>query len=518
MSSEQNTLNANLESLDDANPVHQALLTCGKDALVEVFRDFVFTDVQVETIPTQKKGAPFPHNAYFYMNANRMNALVCVSLSQQAFENTVKKILGESEFKEADAADAAQELSNIFYGSIKKRMQINGYSFGLATYQFAKLKPLTPLLKEEVRYGYEFFVNSDLGPICAKILYDTVAISFKEKNSLRSVINHQYLDGYQSVRLGEFVSDEKILFDIFIHLKLNNKLILYKRGGDRISNEVLKRFHSYHIETVYIKNEDQSKFVEYIAGKAANLIKDKEMPLKEKQDKVEAIAKNLVAGFFTDTENVEDYLKVSHEVVNQIIEEILQDDDPFKKVFAKLQSQLKNMETHACDVQALSTVMAMVLGYTSEKALASIALGSLFHDIGYSKLPKELHNRDENGLTPEEFAKVKEHPQIGVDIINNSMTDFSYETKLIIQQHHERHDGSGYPLGIKGFQMYELSKVVGIANELDNRIRRDSAKPYDKLVRNWWEELSRQETKKFDPVLFKKIFSKLTPEVFTNEA
>lgn len=503
-----------LDMLDDSNPVHQALLDCSKESLVEVLRDFVFTEALVDTIPSNKRLAPFVHNAFFYMNANKMNALVCVSMSQEALEKSVQRILGETKTTEAEAVDAAQELSNILYGAIKKRLQYYGFSFGLATYQYEKTKPLAPLLEEEVRYGYEFFISSDLGPICAKILYDTVDIKFPDGKAAAKTVNSTFLKGYQAVKMGEFVSDSKIEFDIFLHLRLNNKLIMYKRGGDLISGDILNRFKAHQIDTFYIRDEDQSKFIEYISNKASEVLKDSKISIKEKQEKVEMIARNLISGFFEDPDNSETFLKNSHEVVNRMVEEILADDDPIKKVFAKLETQLKSMETHACNVQALATVMAMILGYTTEKALTSIALGSLFHDIGYSKLPKDLHNRDENTLTPEELEQVKTHPMKGVEVINASATEFPNETKLIIQQHHERHDGSGYPLGIKGFQTYELSKVVGIANELENRARRNTSGAHVEVIREWWKELSVGGSKKFDPVLFKRIFSKLTPEVF----
>lgn len=511
MSQNQNHL---LEQLDDANPIHQSIMEASREALLEVLKDFVFTDALIEPLPTQKRGAPFPHNAFFFMNANKMNALVCISLSQEALENTVKKILGETTVSEKDAVDAAQELSNILYGSIKKRLQYQGFSFGLATYQYAKLKPLTALLDENVRYGFEFFIRSDLGPLCAKILYDTIDIKIPEKKSLHAGVNSTYVKGYQAVRLGEFSTDKKINFDVFIHLRLNNKMLLFKRGGDYISKEILSRFKTHKIETFYIRDEDNSRFIDYIAQKTAEIVKDKYLPVREKQDKIEVVARNLISGFFDDPDNSETYLKTAHDVVNRLIDSMLSEEDPLKKIFSKLETQLQSMETHAYNVQALSTVMAMILGYTSDKALVSIALGSLFHDIGYGKIPKELHHRNESELTPEQFEVVKQHPLKGVEIISNSATDFPYETKLIIQQHHERHDGSGYPLGIKGFQTYELSKVVALANEFENLIHRSPGKSYEEIVRTWWGQISQPGPKKFDPLLFKRIFSKLVPTVF----
>lgn len=502
-----------LENLDDTSPIHSAILESSREALIEVLKDFVFTDAIIEPIPTTKKGAPFPHNAFFYMNANRMNALVCISLSQEALEKSVQRILGETSVSERDAVDAAQELSNILYGAIKKRMQYQGFSFGLATYQYGKFKPLTPLLQEDVRYGFDFYIRSDLGGMCAKILYDTVSISIPNRKEVKQTVNSTYIKGYQAVRLGEFSSDKKIDFDVFINLRLNNKMLLYKRGGDFISEAIIKRFSSHKIETFYIRDEDNSKFIEYISAKAAQIIKNKDMSVLDKQEKIDSLAKNLISGFFNDPDNAESYLQTAHEVVNRLVEELLADDDPLKSLFAKLDSQLKSMETHAKNVQTLSTVMALVLGYSSERALISISLGSLFHDIGYSKIAPNLHHREESELSAEELAIVRKHPTLGLEILNGSSVDFPYEAKLIVQQHHERNDGSGYPLGLKGFQTYELSKVVAIANEFENMIQHSPGKSHEDIVRQWWIELNQPGSKKIDLLLFKKIFSKLVPTI-----
>lgn len=502
-----------LETLDDANPIHSVILEASRESIIEVLKDFVFTDAIIEPIPTTKKGAPFAHNVFFYMNANRMNALVCVSLSQEALEKSVQRILGETTVSEKDAVDAAQEFSNILYGTIKKRLQYQGFSFGLATYQYGKLKPLTPLLQEDVRYGFDFYIRSDLGGMCAKILYDTVSISIPNRKEFKQTVNSTYVKGYQAVRLGEFSSDKKIDFDVFINLRLNKKMLLFKRGGDFISESILKRFSSHKIETFYIRDEDNSKFIDYISNKAAQIIKNKNISVLEKQEKIDSLAKNLISGFFNDPDNAETYLQNAHEVVKRLVDEVLEEEDPLKSVFEKLDTQLKTMETHAKNVQTLATVMALSLGYSTEKTLVAISLGSLFHDIGYSKMAQNLHHREESELSEEELATVKKHPNLGLEILNSSTVDFPYEAKLIVQQHHERNDGSGYPLGLKGFQTYELSKVVGIANELDNLIQRSPGKSREDIVRQWWIEINQPGPKKIDPILFKKIFSKLIPTI-----
>jgi len=82
------------------------------------------------------------------------------------------------------------------------------------------------------------------------------------------------------------------------------------------------------------------------------------------------------------------------------------------------------------------------------------------------------------------------------------------------QQHHERHDGSGYPYGLKGFQTYELAKVVALANDVENRIRRQPETHPEEVMKAMWLQLNSPGGKIHDPQLFKRIFEKMMPQIF----
>ncbi len=152
MSVDESSSNSNeLSSLDDSNPLHASLLNVCKESILDIYKNFVFTDVNIDVIPTTSSEVKYIHNAFFYVSANKMNAMLCVSLTQESIINSVKKILGEEQPTENDAVDAAMELSNIIYGGLKKRMQLLGYTFGLATYQYSKLSPGDKVISEETR-------------------------------------------------------------------------------------------------------------------------------------------------------------------------------------------------------------------------------------------------------------------------------------------------------------------------------------------------------------------------------
>jgi putative nucleotidyltransferase with HDIG domain len=93
--------------------------------------------------------------------------------------------------------------------------------------------------------------------------------------------------------------------------------------------------------------------------------------------------------------------------------------------------------------------------------LNTLHRGALLHDIG--KVGVAASILDKNGkLTDEEFTAIKNHPQIGARILE-PITSFADILKIVVQ-HHERYDGSGYPKGLKGEQIYLGARIVAVAD------------------------------------------------------
>ena len=94
--------------------------------------------------------------------------------------------------------------------------------------------------------------------------------------------------------------------------------------------------------------------------------------------------------------------------------------------------------------------------------LMPIALAGLLHDIGNMAIDPAILNKP-GPLTPEEMEIVKKHTIIGYNKLKN-LPVVNEGVKLAALQHHEREDGSGYPLGLKGSTIHTFSKVVAVAD------------------------------------------------------
>ncbi|MEA4893183.1 MAG: HD domain-containing response regulator [Peptococcaceae bacterium] len=96
--------------------------------------------------------------------------------------------------------------------------------------------------------------------------------------------------------------------------------------------------------------------------------------------------------------------------------------------------------------------------------LERVRVAGLFHDVGKINIPDYILLKSTE-LTAEEFNEVKKHPVKGKEILA-AITMFS-EIAPIVEQHHERFDGRGYPRGLKGPEILEEARLISIADAFD---------------------------------------------------
>jgi two-component system response regulator RpfG len=145
-----------------------------------------------------------------------------------------------------------------------------------------------------------------------------------------------------------------------------------------------------------------------------------------------------------------------------------------------------------------SALIARSIGLTEEQA-EEIELAAPMHDIGKIGIPDSIMQK-RGQLTAEEVAIMKNHPQIGYEILKGSPSRFLQAAAIIAYCHHEKFDGTGYPLGLKGDDIPLEARVVALADVFDALTSKRPYKPawgWDAAVNHLVEQKGRH----FDPEL-----------------
>jgi HD-GYP domain-containing protein (c-di-GMP phosphodiesterase class II) len=123
---------------------------------------------------------------------------------------------------------------------------------------------------------------------------------------------------------------------------------------------------------------------------------------------------------------------------------------------------------HSVAVCALMVALGRQTGL-GDDACRAAGLAGLMHDIGKAVMPLDVLNKP-GRLTEAEFKTIRTHPQAGYDLLvgDQAVTEATLD---VVLHHHERIDGSGYPLGLKGVDVLRGAQIIGMADMLDAMTR-----------------------------------------------
>lgn len=153
------------------------------------------------------------------------------------------------------------------------------------------------------------------------------------------------------------------------------------------------------------------------------------------------------------------------QVAHDLVASLTQDKTLLTRALAPAQeSSLIGNMVHT---SIFATEIGLAMGYREDE-LAQLALAGLVHDIGMFQLPKPLVLRT-GRWSSKQISIMQKHTQYGADFLKRS-EKYAWLSDLILQEH-ERINGSGYPLGLKGTQIHEPAQVIGLADRFDALLR-----------------------------------------------
>ena len=199
---------------------------------------------------------------------------------------------------------------------------------------------------------------------------------------------------------------------------------------------------------------------------------------------------------FTKKNRIEMYSSVYDMIKTNTKEEHFDLIASIKTLISIINSKDKYTYGHVERVVYYAKILADKLEL-AENDKQTLIYGAYIHDIGKVNIPEYILNK-KTPLTNDEWDFIKQHPNIGVEIIHN--VESLSEVVPLVLHHHERFDGTGYPDQLKGEEIPYLARILTVADSFDamtfNRPYK-SAMTYDEVIM----ELKRCSNTQFDPYL-----------------
>lgn len=163
---------------------------------------------------------------------------------------------------------------------------------------------------------------------------------------------------------------------------------------------------------------------------------------------------------------------------------------------------------HSVNVAILSLMVAKELGIFTIEQLKNIGIGALLHDLGKTQIDDAILHKP-GKLTQTEFNEMKKHPVIGYTMLKDNIAISPY-VKTIVLMHHEKLDGTGYPLQVKANKFHKHVRVVATVDIFDalitDRVYRKKMPIYKSL-----ELVASLVPNKLDEEIFNILRKKIAP-------
>ncbi|MCI4626852.1 MAG: HD-GYP domain-containing protein [Candidatus Magnetoovum sp. WYHC-5] len=212
-----------------------------------------------------------------------------------------------------------------------------------------------------------------------------------------------------------------------------------------------------------------------------NIIKDKSIAKEKKSEAVYKTSIDMMDKLLQSptTENI----KAAKSGIADIVDYILS-DRATSIYMLHITSHDFYTYTHSVNVGVLSTCVAQELYKGSDAHdMHELGAGFFLHDIGKTRISPEIINKP-GRLSDDEMAKMRYHPYQGYKILE-AANQLSEECKTIVMQHHEREDGTGYPLRLKGDEIHPYGRIGCISDIFDaltaERSYKSAMTPFDAL-------------------------------------
>ncbi len=199
-------------------------------------------------------------------------------------------------------------------------------------------------------------------------------------------------------------------------------------------------------------------------------------------------------------------LQAISEVTSRIVESIMANDELIVQM-ADLKNHDSYTFSHSVNVCVVGTILGVKLGL-DERKLKDLALGLMLHDIGKMQVSEEILLKA-GRLTEDEYTRMQDHARSGFDLLR-SIQSLSAHAKIVVLQHHEKYDGTGYPKGLKGDDIHLNGQIGAIADVYDaltsDRTYRNRFLPHEAI-----EYLMSQASRHFSLELITTFISTVAP-------
>lgn len=291
-------------------------------------------------------------------------------------------------------------------------------------------------------------------------------MSESTKREYRSVSIEDLLPGMVLDREVTSASDNKTLLEEGVELteteirRLKQREIYSVRVKSDSFEKVREAAQEEKLDGIEFSSEELERLTDDVLEEEKEKQKEEDQKRRDFYQKL----RNFTASLFGDIEN-RNHIDVSgiRSMVSTLISRMNRDLQETIQL-TRLRDDEHYLYSHTINVTILSLHLANALDLRSNQ-LEQLGVGTMLHDVGMTQIPDEVLLK-EDLLTDQEFRIIQKHPRFKEELLRN-VSGLSYFARSVVLQHHERMDGSGYPIGMEGSEISKFARLVAVTDSYD---------------------------------------------------
>lgn len=250
-------------------------------------------------------------------------------------------------------------------------------------------------------------------------------------------------------------------YEVYVPRPGGEDLVLYRGRRVAVKSADVDQLRRRGIDRVYLPERDLAAFQQQLRDEL--LASDSSASPVQRAAAAMFLARLTLQDAF-NSPKCERLVQASQELAEQITTHLADESLRVPELLGLVEHDYQTY-THACNVSVYSLLLARRLGMDDSAELEQIALGGLLHDVGKRHVPAHLLNK-RGPLNDEEWEVVCRHPADGYRELAHR-EDVTWGTLMMVYQHHERNDGSGYPAAVLGDEIHAWAKICAVADVFD---------------------------------------------------
>lgn len=305
--------------------------------------------------------------------------------------------------------------------------------------------------KQATKNGYSDML---LLPADRQILQQKLAQSLSEESLAKRM--------YKPVKVPDLKADTQLGFDTYVYLPLNKKHLLFSSGKDKLAEKKLEKLKQKQMGALYIDQKNADQFYEYVANQFKSF--GNEMSETERTEKMQEAVRGIFSEIFQPTsgsfEEGRDLADSCRKIVSTYVTGSA-GTDLYSKLLKTLGGQSIEY-SHSADVSTFAALFGMAVGY---KNIEDLALAGFLHDLALAQFAPDHAGFVEESWSEADKKMYLNHPQASVDLVKLKRMVISPAMEKMIVQHHEFHNGKGFPKGLSGDRVDEGAQLLALADQ-----------------------------------------------------